>query len=59
MGYFIAEDLMPTSVVQGDDFHKLLEKLENRYQLSSRKTLSDGVILTMYNSIKDSQVLPH
>ena len=35
VGYFIAKDLMPTSVVQGDDFHKLLQKLDPRYQLPS------------------------
>ena len=58
VGYFIAKDLMPTSVVQGDGFHKLLEKLEPRYQLPSWKTLSDRVISTMYNSVKDSKVLP-
>ena len=55
VGYFIAKDLMPTSVVQGDGFRKLLEP---RYQLPSRKTLSDRVIPTMYNSVKDSKVLP-
>ena len=49
---------MPTSVIQGDGFRKLLEKLEPRYQLPSRKTLSDRVIPTMYNSVKDSKVLP-
>ena len=58
VGYFIAKDLMPTSVVQGDGFHKLIEKLDPRYQLPSHKTLSDRVIPTMYNSIKDSKVLP-
>ena len=58
VGYFIAKDLMPTSVVQGDGFRKLLEKLEPRYQLPSQKTLSDRVIPTMYNSVKDSKVLP-
>ena len=56
--YFIAKDLMPTSVVQGNGFRKLLEKLEPRYQLPSRKTLSERVIPTMYNTIKDSKVLP-
>ena len=35
VGYFIAKDLMPTSVVQGDGFHKFLEKLHSRYQLPS------------------------
>ena len=49
---------MPTSVVQGDGLCKLLEKLESRYQLPSQKTLSGRVIPTMYNSIKDSKVLP-
>ena len=49
---------MPTSVVQGDGFRKFLEKLEPRYQLPSRKILSDRVIPTMYNSVKDSKVLP-
>ena len=58
VGYFIAKDLMPTSVVQGGGFRKLLEKLEPRYQLPSRKTLSERVIPSMYNSIKDSKVLP-
>ena len=51
--YFIAKDLMPTSVVQGDGFHKLLEKLDSRYKLPSRKTFSDRVIPTMYNNTKD------
>ena len=45
-------------VVQGDGFHKLLEKLEPCYQLPSRKTLSDKVLPMMYNSVKDSKVLP-
>ena len=58
VGYFIVKDLIPTSVVQGDGFHKLLEKLDPRYQLPSRKTLSDRVIPTMYNNIKDTKVLP-
>ena len=54
VGYFIAKDLMPTGVVQGDGLRKLLEKLEPRYQLPSRKTLSDRVIPTMHNNVKDS-----
>ena len=58
VGYFIVKDLMPTSVVQGDGFHKLIERLDPRYQLPSRKTFSDRVIPTMYNSLKDSKVLP-
>ena len=58
VGYFIAKDLMPTSVVQGDGFHKLLEKLDSRYQLPSRKTFSDRVIPTMYGNTKDTKVLP-
>ena len=58
LGYFIVKDLMPTSVVQGDGFHKLIERLDPRYQLPSRKTFSDRVIPTMYNSLKDSKVLP-
>lgn len=58
MGYFIAKDLMPSSVVKGGGFHKLLEKLEPYYQLSSRKTLSDKVISTLYNNVKDTKVLP-
>ena len=36
VGYFIAKDLMPTSVVQVNGFRKLLEKLEPHYQLPSR-----------------------
>ena len=57
MGYFIAKDLMPTSVVQGNGFHKLLEKLDPRYQLPSRKTLSDKVIPVLYNNGKDTKAL--
>ena len=45
-------------MVQGDSFHKLLEKLDLRYQLSSQKTLSDKVILALYNNVKDIKVLP-
>ena len=58
VGYFIAKDLMPTSVVQGDGFQKLLEKLDPRYQLPSRKTLSDKVIPTLYENVNDTKVLP-
>ena len=58
VGYFITKDLMPTSVVQGDGFHKLIERLDFCYQLPSHKTFSDRVIPTMYNSVKDSKVLP-
>ena len=54
VGYFIAKDLMPTSVVQGDGFHKLIERLSS---LSIAKP-QDFVIPTMYNSVKDSKVLP-
>ena len=50
---------MPTfSVVQGSGFHKLMEKLDPRYQLPSRKTLSDKVIPTLYKNVNDTKVLP-
>ena len=49
---------MPKSVVQGDRFHKLIEILDPCYQLPSRKTFSDRIIPTMYNSVKDCKVLP-
>ena len=54
VGYFIAKDLMPTSVVQWDGFHKLLEMRDPHYQLSSRKTLSDKVIPALHN-VKDTK----
>ena len=58
VGYFIAKDLMATSVVQDNSFHKLLEKLDPCHQLPSKKTLSDKVIPALYNNVKDTKVFP-
>ena len=45
-------------MVQGNSFHKLLEKPDLCYQLPSQKTLSDKVIPALYNNVKDIKVLP-
>jgi hypothetical protein len=41
---FIAEDIRPISVVEGNGFKRLVEKLDPRYQLPCRRTLSKNII---------------
>ena len=49
VGYFIAKDLMPLSVVKGEGFCNMLEKLERRYQPPSRKKITVNVLPRMYS----------
>ena len=51
VGYFIAKDLMPLSVVEGEGFCHMLEKLEPRYQPPSRKKVTMNVLPRMYSHI--------
>ena len=58
VGYFIAKDLMPLSVVEGEGFCHMLEKLEPRFQPPSRKRITVNVLPCMYSELKGTIVVP-
>ncbi len=58
VGYFIAKDMMPLNVVYGKGFCHMLEKLNPRYQVPSRKTMTEKVLPAMYAEVKETKVLP-
>ena len=45
---FTAKEMMPVNVVERPGFKNLLRKLDNRYQLPSRKYFSKAAIPAMY-----------
>ncbi|XP_076742690.1 E3 SUMO-protein ligase ZBED1-like [Maylandia zebra] len=49
---FICKDIRPYSVVENDGFQNLINTLEPRYVLPSRKHLSEVVIPNMYEKVK-------
>ena len=53
IGYFIAKDMQPVSVVQDHGFQHLMKTLEPRYQISHRKTFTDHVLPGMYTKVKE------
>jgi hypothetical protein len=52
IGYFIASDMRPYSVVQKEGFKHLVSTLEPRYTLPSRTFFSETVIPDMYKKVK-------
>ena len=52
VGYFIAKDMQPISVVQGSRFKHMLYCLEPRYQVLHRKTFMERVIPDLYKKSK-------
>jgi hypothetical protein len=50
---FIAEDLMPLSLVDSTCFKALLEGLDPMYSLPSRKHLSTNLLQKRYNLLKN------
>ena len=54
VGYFIAKDMQPISVVQGSGFKHMLYCLEPRYQVPHRKTFMERVIPDLYKKVKAS-----
>ena len=49
---------MPLSVVEGEGFCHMLEKLEPRFQPPSRKRITVNVLPRMYSELKDTTVVP-
>lgn len=49
---FICKDIRPYSVVENDGFQNLINTLEPRYVLPTRKHLSEVVIPNMYEKVK-------
>ena len=56
VGYFIAKDMQPISVVQGSGFKHMLYCLEPRYQVPHRKTFMERVIPDLYKKVKASVI---
>ena len=57
VGYFVAKDMMmPLNVMHGKGFCHLVEKLEPRFNIPSRKTLTEKIIPTMYIDLKQSLI---
>lgn len=50
---FIAEDLVPLSIVDSTRFNKLLHTLDPKYQTPSRKHLSTVLLKRKYDSVKN------
>ena len=48
IGYFIAKDMQPVSVVQGTGFQYMVRTLEPRFQIPHRKTFMDRVLPSVY-----------
>ena len=48
VGYFVAKDMMPLNVVHGKGFCHLVEKLEPRFTIPSRKTLTERIMIYSY-----------
>ena len=57
IGYFIAKDMQPVSVVQGTGFQYMVRTLEPRFQIPHRKTFMDRVLPSLYLKVKDN-VMP-
>ena len=53
VGYFIAKDMQPISVVQGTGFQYMLKRLEPRYQVPHRKTFMERVLPDLYVKVKE------
>lgn len=53
---FVADDLMPLSVVDSDRFRELLRTLDPRYTVPSRKHLSDNLLKDTCKDINDSVI---
>ena len=49
---FVAEDLMPLSVVDSVRFQKLLKTLDHMYHFPTRKTLSTKLLKTNCELVK-------
>ncbi len=49
---FIARDFQPFNVVADKGFRKLIRKLDRRYKIPSRKTLSEKLIPECYEEAK-------
>ena len=51
---FVADDLIPLSVVDSKRFKSLLSTLDPQYQLPSRKQLSTVLLTKKYDTLKSS-----
>ena len=54
VAYFIAKEMQPINVVQGEGFKHMIGKLEPRYQLPHRKSFTECIIPELYNKVKDT-----
>ena len=54
IGYFIAKDMQPVSVVQGAGFQYMVKQFEHRFQTPHRKSFRDGVLPSLYLKTKDN-----
>ena len=57
IGYFIAKDMQPVSVVQDAGFQYMVRTLEPRFQIPHRKAFMDRVLPSLYLKVKDT-VMP-
>ena len=57
IGYFIAKDMQPVSLVQGVGFQQMMNHLEPRFQIPHRKTFMDRVLPSLYLKVKET-VMP-
>ena len=53
VGYFIAKDMQPISVVQGTGSQYMLKRLEPQYQVPHRKTFMERVLPDLYMKVKE------
>ena len=53
IGYFIAKDMQPVSVVQGGGFQYMVKTLEPQFQIPHRKTIMDRVLPNLYLKARD------
>ena len=56
IGYFIAKDMQPASVVQGAGFQYKVKMLEPRFYTPHRKTFMDRVLPSLYLKVKDTVI---
>ena len=58
VAYYLVKDLQPFVTVEKPGFRQLVEKLNPKYDLPSRKHFAEHEIPLLYNDVKEKRVLP-
>ena len=53
VGKFIAKEMMPVSVVERPGFKEMVQKLDPRYEIPSRKYFSKNVLPSLYTATRE------